>query len=133
MPVAINNTIKQEIDKRFFQKTARSVFRVCKKSLSKYQLSIALVDNRTIRRLNKQYRNKNKITTVLSFSFSEESGEIVLAVPEIRKKSQEEGISFKNNLQRILVHGLLHLCGYHHGNQKEARRAEALEYKILAR
>ncbi|MEA3357612.1 MAG: rRNA maturation RNase YbeY [Patescibacteria group bacterium] len=131
MPVDINELSRTGIDHSKIRRIAKSVFRQTRQSLADYQLSIALVDSKTIRRLNNQYRNKNKITTVLSFAYSHKIGEVILAVPEIKKRSKQEKIKFLDNFNRMLVHGILHLLGYGHRNQQQAKKMEKMERIIL--
>ena len=131
MNIEIGGPQRNRVDKNDLSQPAKLVFKTIKKSQVGYQLSIALVDNQTIRRLNKKYRNKNKPTTILSFVYSKEAGEIILSLPEIRKRSREIGIDWQKYFYQILIHGLLHLCGYRHSNQKQTKQMEKMEEKIV--
>jgi rRNA maturation RNase YbeY len=74
----------------------------------KYDLSVASVDSKLIKKLNKRYRKKNESTSVLSFPLSETEGEILLNT-ELAKKEKDY----------IFIHSLLHLKGYIHGKKME--------------
>lgn len=85
-------------------------------------VSLGLVSPREIKKLNQKYRKKNRPTDVLSFLY-EDSGEIILCPEVIRQNAKQFKNSFKKELNRILIHGLLHLVGYdHEGSKAEAER-----------
>lgn len=123
--VEINNLTDCRIDKRLFQNIAKRVL----KGENKGELivSLGLVGPREIKRLNWKYRKKNRPTDVLSFLY-EDSGEIVLCPKIIRQNAKLFKTSFKKELNRILIHGLLHLAGYdHEGSKAEAERMREKE------
>ncbi len=97
-------------------------------------VSVACVPEREMRRLNKTYRNKEYAANVLSFNENKFGlGEIVLCPPVIRKEAKEYGITYKEELCRMLVHGLLHLLGYdHERGANEAKKMEQKEKEYLA-
>ena len=84
-----------------------------------YELSVAFVDEREMRRLNKQYRGKPSSTDILSFSLSKYSGEIVFCMKGIAKQAPLFGRTTLNYLKFLFIHGLLHLKGYAHGSRME--------------
>lgn len=106
--------------------------------LSKAELSIALVSDAQIRRLNKLYRNKDKPTDVLSFPIGEKVngwlilGDIVISVDTAKRQAQELGYSLEEELKRLLVHGLVHLLGYDHelGGEEEKKFFELEEFVL---
>ena len=74
-----------------------------------------------MRELNKRYRNLNKSTDVLSFpsatDFDREGtnlGDIAIAVDHAEKQARENGLEFNQEIAQLILHGLLHLCGYDH-------------------
>lgn len=78
-------------------------------------LSLVFFKEPKMRELNRIYRGKNKATNVLSFPEEEFGlGELVLCPAVIRKDAAKYGITFKAELCRIFIHGLLHLAGYDH-------------------
>ena len=104
------------------------------------ELSVSLIGNVKMRALNRQYRGKDKTTNVLSFRHSGEGvkkkeaadiGDILISIPEVKREARLYGWRQEYAIARLLVHGFLHLLGYDHGNEKEARRMEALERKLL--
>jgi len=106
--------------------------------LSKVELSIALVSDAQIKRLNKLYRNKDKPTDVLSFPIGEKVedwlilGDIVISVDTAKRQAQELGHTLEEELKRLLVHGLVHLLGYDHelGGEEEKKFFELEEFVL---
>ena len=106
--------------------------------LNKAELSIVLVSDAQIRRLNKLYRNKDKPTDVLSFPIGEKVedwlilGDIVISVDTAKRQAKELGYSLEEELKRLLVHGLVHLLGYDHelGGEEEKKFFELEEFVL---
>ncbi len=104
-------------------------------------LSIALVGSAKIRKLNKIYLKKNRVTDTLAFSENSKFkistvsthqppkslGEIVICLREVKKNAKRFGQSYKKELARVLIHGILHLLGYDHEISK--KRAKEMEIK----
>lgn len=83
---------------------------------AKNKLTVAFVSSLEIKKLNKKFLKKDKTTDILSFSSIEENslGELVLCVEKIKQQAKEHELSFKGEISYLLLHGLLHLLGYHH-------------------
>jgi len=77
------------------------------------QVSIALVDDATMRNLNRKFRHENKTTDVLTFP-AEDGCEIVISLDQARRQARQEKHSLATELRYLLVHGLLHGLGYDH-------------------
>lgn len=95
-----------------------------------HELSVAFVSESEMRRLNKQWRGKDKVTDVLSF---EDVGEILICYPQARRQAAELGHSTRDELVFLLVHGVLHVFGYDHERPSDAKRMFPLQTKILTR
>lgn len=102
------------------------------------ELSLVLVNNRQIRRLNARYRNKDRPTDVLSFPSGglppagpRILGDVVISVEQAKKQAQERGGTLADELETLLIHGILHLLGYdHERSEREARTMRRLERRI---
>lgn len=92
--------------------------------------SVALTDDKTVKRLNFRDRGKNKPTNVLTY---EHPPEILLAFGVVAKEARRERKQIGDHLSHLIVHGALHLQGYDHHHPGEAREMEAEETRILAR
>ncbi len=96
-----------------------------------------------MRTLNRHYRGKDRTTDVLSFSLREGSfghirpemlGDIVISVPTAFRQAKMVGHGINAEIQRLLVHGLVHLLGYDHERSlREARRMKRMEQRLLHR
>ncbi len=100
-------------------------------------VNLVLTTDRRIRSLNRQFRNHDAVTDVLSFNLDEgeESGgllgEIYISVPAARRQAKEFGVSLSDELLRLACHGLLHLAGFDHRAPVGARRMKRLEEAYL--
>ncbi len=151
--IEINNLTTNQINESFLKNVAEAVLEGESASWRKEKadLSIVLVGQTRIRKLNKKYRGKNQITDVLSFGNG--LNEIVICLREVqknakrftpleiagsknkrRKKESLTGFesTFKQELARVLIHGILHLLGYdHEKSKKEAKKMEEKENYCL--
>ena len=106
------------------------------------EVSILLTGDAAVRELNKNYRNVDRPTNVLSFAALDDEnepvvdpmllGDIVVAFETTEREAGEQACSFADHLFHLVVHGMLHLIGYDHIEEWEAEEMEALEIKILA-
>jgi len=78
--------------------------------------TVAFVSDKSIRKLNQQFRGVDKATDVLSFPADEPDnlGDIAVSVETATRQANENGLSFDNEIAQLILHGLLHLCGYDH-------------------
>ncbi len=94
--------------------------------------SIALVGDIQMRLINKQSRRLDKVTDVLSFLYSPQEGEIIIDIPQAERQYKRfKSKTLESELQRLVVHGLLHLAGHDHKRMKEKKEMERLTTKIL--
>jgi probable rRNA maturation factor len=102
------------------------------------ELLIRVVDAAEIRDLNGRYRGRYEPTNVLSFVFqpppgveSRHLGDLVICAPVVKREAQEQHKRVVDHWAHMVVHGVLHLCGYDHQDEQEAEKMEALERRIL--
>jgi probable rRNA maturation factor len=108
------------------------------------EISVRIVDEMEGRALNKRYRDRDSATNVLSFPLSDEGvneppadlpltlGDIVICAPVAAREAIDQGKQESDHWAHLLVHGALHLMGYDHETDEEAREMEVLEARILA-
>lgn len=101
-------------------------------------VTVTLTNDNEIQRLNKDFRQKDKATNVLSFPDGEldengrlHIGDIVMAFETMEREACEQEILLTDHLTHLMIHGLLHLYGYDHETEDEAEEMEALEIEIL--
>lgn len=97
--------------------------------------SFVFADDQHIKRLNAQFRGKNKPTNVLTFEPPAPmlGGDIILAYQTMRREAEQARKSLRAHTAHLVVHGLLHLAGHDHHHPGEARQMEGLETFILRR
>ena len=96
-------------------------------------VTLRIVGPREGRRLNREYRRKGYATNVLSFSYGNMRGDIVLCHPVIVREARAQRKSVRAHYAHLVVHGVLHLRGHAHDDKASARRMEAREIRVLAR
>lgn len=107
------------------------------------QIGISVVGDRKVRVLNRKFRGQDKTTNVLSFPLNEAGsnledsasttplGDVVISYPVARAEAAEQNLLVDQMLGRLTVHGVLHLLGFDHENDFEARQMEKLEDDIF--
>ena len=105
------------------------------------ELSILLCDDATIQDLNREYRNKNRPTDVLAFPMQEGPGpqpnpellgDVVISLPTATRQAKARDRPIIEEVTFLLAHGLLHLLGYDHANQREEREMKARTEDLMA-
>ena len=104
-------------------------------------LSIVFVGNEEIQEINRNYRNKDAVTDVISFAFEDNGnvlpdgvrvlGDIYVCIPRMKEQAQSYGHSEKRELSFLIVHGMLHLMSYDHMLKEEEKIMFALQDEIL--
>lgn len=123
--IEVNNLTTNKVDETYLKGLAKKVL---EEENKKTEISIVLVGQGRIRELNKKYRKKNKVTDVLSFQYdNHKTGEIVVCLREVKKNAKKFNSTYKKELSRILIHGILHVLGYDH--EKSEKAAEKMEEK----
>lgn len=105
-----------------------------------FQVSIEIVDEQTSQELNNTYRRKNKSTNVLSFALDlpeevEEDliGDLAICAPVVEKEAIEQAKLSVNHWAHLTIHGTLHLLGYDHVDDEDAKTMESLEIELLGK
>ncbi|WP_425086494.1 rRNA maturation RNase YbeY [Zavarzinia compransoris] len=114
-------------------------------ALGPVEIDLCLSSDEAVQQLNRDWRGKDKPTNVLSFpgleggiaaSLPAEAprplGDIVLALETCQREAVEQDKSLAHHVQHLVVHGVLHLLGYDHESDAEAKAMEALEVSVLA-
>ena len=104
---------------------------------------VTIVDNKTIHKINREYRNVDRPTDVISFAFLDDQkekelkggpinlGQIIISFEKAEGQAKEYGHSLKREMVFLFVHGMLHLLGYDHMNEKDEKVMFDLQDKIL--
>ena len=133
---AWSNKLKQ---KEYFFKQVCSFFpKKYKFPNKKISLTLLLSNNKCIKKLNKEFRNKNKSTDILSFPFSKKIklskktyiGDIIISFNFMNKPKSQNIKNFKAKIIKIFIHGFLHLLGFDHIKNKDYKKMLSEEERI---
>ena len=122
----------------FFESVCRSFPKKYQFLNKKINLTLLLSNNRSIRKLNKKFRNKDKPTDILSFPFEKKVklknrlylGDIIISYNFMNKPKNQKINLFKDKAVRIFIHGFLHLLGFNHVNVRDYKKMFKEEKKI---
>ena len=131
--IEINNLSGYSVDKKIFSTVAKKV--LSGENRGTETVSLAFVGKEEIKKLNKKFRKKNKATDVLSFDLNGKDflGEIVICPEIVKENAKKYGVSIKQEMLKVFVHGILHLCGYdHEKSEAEAEKMEKRQEKYLS-
>lgn len=109
------------------------------KSIKNASLCVRFSNDEVVKQLNAQWRDKDKVTDVLSFPMQDEHhidadeslGDIILAVPFVQAEAKRLSLSTEAHSMHLLAHATLHLLGYDHIDDDEAEVMQGLENKIM--
>lgn len=118
--------------------------------LKNLYISITLTNPENIQKINKEYRNIDRATDVLSFPMFEKDeieevckmdlnglqqvlGDVIISVEQVKKQAEEYGHSFERELAYMAVHGFYHLMGYDHMKENEKKEMREKEENILSK
>jgi probable rRNA maturation factor len=145
MKVQIENQQKRiKIDKRKIRVKVTQLLKLT--GCVNKEISITLVDDEAIQRINKQYLSKDRPTNVISFSLQEGEfgdinpemlGDVVISVDTAIRDADKGNLSFDEEIFFLIIHGLLHLLGYNHVNTSKAdtlkmKQKERELFRLLA-
>jgi probable rRNA maturation factor len=113
----ITNTTKAKLPRLAFAEMKDAILG------KKYELSFIIVSKKEIQRLNKEYRDINKPTDILSFPLSEDFGEIYINPDMTKIEAKKFDRDYENFFGFLFIHGLVHLKGFDHGSTMESIEA----------
>lgn len=143
----VNKQRKIKIHQEEFQNFAKNAAEKIGETESG-NFTVAFVSDRKMRELNKNFRGKNSTTDVLSFPFEADEfesgaelptfagdylGDIIISAERAEKQAAENNLDFETEIKQLILHGILHLCGYDHEtdngemNRRELELREVLE------
>ena len=107
------------------------------------ELAVVLADDNLLRCLNSEYRGVDKATNVLAFAYADSNpspapfesdalGDVVISLERAAQEAKDSGISLSEHLSHLVIHGVLHLLGYDHITDGDAKTMEELEIRTLA-
>jgi len=98
-------------------------------------ISVVFCSDEALLAINRQYLQHDYLTDIITFDYSEDetiSGDLMISIDTVRSNAELYGVSFRDELMRVIIHGILHLCGYGDKTPEEEKQMRALENKYLA-
>lgn len=100
-------------------------------------VSVVFCSDDRLLEINNKYLNHNYFTDIITFDYSDPekkkiAGDLMIGIGTVRDNAAAFGTTFENELQRVIIHGVLHLCGYGDKTPEESARMKNLENKYLA-
>jgi probable rRNA maturation factor len=137
MQLIISNQTKTRIPRKSLEIVFSKTLKTLKKDKQGGIIELTFVSKNAIQKLNKTHRKKDAPTDVLSFAYSSEksfkndlAGEIAIA-PDIAIKQKKASESLKKELNKLFIHGLLHIFGYNHKTDEDFYTMNKIEKRIL--
>jgi probable rRNA maturation factor len=135
----INDPYTQSVDASLLEQAAQAVLDH-QKIPTQPDLSIVITNNEDIQALNKEFMDIDAPTDVLSFPSDELDldtgnrylGDVIISYPQAEAQSQAEGHTTAEELQLLVVHGVLHLLGYDHADEEQKKQMWSAQSEILA-
>lgn len=134
---ATNRNGSYRINEAFVEKLATGVLRMLKKAKDA-EIEIVFLDDRAIRKLNREFKHEDSATDVLSFRIDREEfgrkkflGEVVISLDTAARNSKLFGTAFEFEAMRYVIHGILHLFGYDDLNERDRAKMWSQQERIL--
>lgn len=138
MTEIINRQRKIKLDRQIFQTFAENAISQIPEAGNK-TFTVVFVSDRKMRELNKRFRGKNSTTDVLSFPFEPDEfetgennlGDIVISAERATRQAKENDLDLETEIKQLILHGVLHLCGYDHENDNGEMNRRELELREI--
>lgn len=134
----VNQQRKIKIDAQIWREFAEQAVAVLEEARGK-TATIAFVSDAKMRKLNGEFRGKHATTDVLSFPFeadrfdfetsSNNLGDIAISVEQAERQARENNLSLELEIKQLILHGILHLCGFDHAVDRGEMNARELELR----
>jgi probable rRNA maturation factor len=138
LEISIPNRFRKQISFVNLEKAADASLKACVRPVSD-RIALRISTNKVLQEFNNKFRGIDETTDVLSFENEYDDpedgshvlGDIIISLEKAEEQSIAGGHLLEQELQMLLVHGLLHLCGYDHSEKTEYAKMTALQDKIL--
>jgi probable rRNA maturation factor len=138
MPEIINNQRKIKINKEIFQTFAETALEKIGETEGR-DFTIAFISDRKMRELNNNFRGQDLTTDVLSFTFEADKfeiendnlGDIAISLEQAERQAQDNKFNLETEIKQLILHGILHLCGYDHETDNGEMNKRELELRAV--
>lgn len=143
MEIEIFNETEEKLDKELKELKDLLMNVARDEGLENIIFNVIIIDNSRIREINREYRNIDRETDVISFALEDDKtfnlkdirvlGDIYISIEKTRSQAKEYGHSFKRELSFLAIHGFLHLLGYDHMEKDEEEEMFKKQEEVLSR
>ena len=143
MEIEIFNETEENLEKELDELKTLLVNVAKDEGLENILFNVIIIDNSRIREINREYRNIDRETDVISFALEDDKtfnlqeirvlGDIYISIDKARSQALEYGHSFKRELSFLAIHGFLHLLGYDHMEKDEEEIMFKKQEEVLSR
>lgn len=134
----INNQRKVKVESKKFEEFLGSALQLITETGGKFA-TIVFVSDKKMRQLNKTFRGKDSTTDVLSFPFEAEEfetaenslGDIFISLEQAERQAKENNLAFEIEIKQLILHGVLHLCGFDHETDDGEMNNRELELRRI--
>lgn len=143
MEIEIFNETEENLEKELSELKELLVNVAKDEGLENILFNVIIIDNSKIREINREYRNIDRETDVISFALEDDKtfnlqeirvlGDIYISIDKARSQALEYGHSFKRELSFLAIHGFLHLLGYDHMEKEEEEIMFKKQEEVLSR
>lgn len=147
--ITVSRKFSRSVSKSWLRKTVQKVLQSAGVG-APVEVGLVITGDRTIRRLNRIYRGEDEVTDVLAFSMSSQKGtrdkrfilppngichlgEVIVCYPQAARQCGPQGHTVTDELELLIVHGILHLLGYDHETPAQKTHMRKKEEEILAK
>jgi probable rRNA maturation factor len=138
MPEILNNQRKVRIDRPIFEDFAGKLSNALTETEGR-EFTVAFISDSRMKELNRSFRGKESTTDVLSFPFepdefdpsADQLGDIAISAQQAQKQAAENDLPLETEIKQLILHGVLHLCGYDHETDKGEMNARELELREI--
>ena len=138
MPEIVNNQRKVRIDRPVFEDFAGKLLDSVTE-ITNRTFTVAFISDSRMRELNHSFRGKDDTTDVLSFPFEPDEfdldisslGDIAISAQQAQKQAAENDLTLETEIKQLMLHGVLHLCGYDHETDKGEMNRRELELREI--
>lgn len=95
------------------------IIKIMKAEKAAGRIDLSFIDDEKMRELNREFRGKDKPTDVLSFQYDrgEIKGDVIISTDTSRRDAKRFGLTYREEIKRLVIHGVLHVLGYDHGRK----------------
>ena len=132
----VNLQRKHPLEAPSFRPFLQNIFQSVEEAVGR-DVAVAFISDRRMKELNSFFRGKDSTTDVLSFPHEPDEfdadetnlGDIVISVEQAARQARENGLTLENEIKQLILHGLLHLCGYDHETDSGEMNRRELELR----